>query len=85
MYPTRELNRLAAHKAACRRSLARHRAQCVRATRRVVVPLAALTAIPLGLLLPRSSAPRPRLLAAVLQWGPTARGILRHLRVTPPL
>ena len=101
MYPARELNRLAGRKAVYRRKIGRHRAQCVRAIPAVIAPLAALdrlaawwrrlaplaafAALPLGLLLKRSSAPRPRLLASLLQWGPTALGILRHLRATPPL
>jgi hypothetical protein len=86
MYSDRELNRLAAHKAALRRNLAAHRRQCVTAAARVgqplawadrmlvlwrrFAPIAALAALPLGFLLKRSPATRPRLLGTLLRWAP---------------
>ena len=93
MYPTHELKQLARHKAALQRKITWHRAQCVRASTRLarpldwldrmlahwhrISPLARLAVIPLGLLLKKSSSPQPRLLGALLRWGPTAWNVLR--------
>jgi hypothetical protein len=86
MYPDRELTRLAAYKAALRRDIALHRAQCARVAAQVAQPLEWLdrmlafwrrlsplvrfAAPPLGLLLKRSLPPRLRVLGALLRWGP---------------
>ena len=93
MYPARELSHLVRHKAALRWKIARHRGQCVRAGTRLVQPLAwvdrmlvhwrqfsplvRLAVVPLGLLLKKSAAPRPRLLGALLRWGPTVWNVLQ--------
>ena len=93
MHSDRELNRLAAVKAALRRDIAGHRRLCVTAAARVAQPLAWLdrmlvlwrqlapfapiAAIPLGFLLKRSSAPRPRLLGTLLRWAPAVFGAVR--------
>jgi len=93
MYSDRELNRLAGVKAELRHDIARHRRQCVTAAARVaqplawldkllvlwrqVAPFAPLAAVPLGFLLKRSSAPRPRLLGLLLRWGPVVFGAVR--------
>jgi len=95
MYPHRELSRLAAHKAALRRRIASRRAACGGIATRVlrpvawldgllafgrgVAPFAGLAAIPLGFLLKRSPAPRPRLLGTLLRWGPWVLGAVRGL------
>jgi hypothetical protein len=93
MYPIRELNQLAGRKAALRRHIGRHRAACVRGGSRLVQPLAwldrmmahwrrlsplaRLAVVPLGLLLAKSAAPRPRLLGLLLRWGPIAWNLVR--------
>jgi hypothetical protein len=95
MHSDRELTRLAAHKAALRRSIGRHRAQCVAAAGRALQPLAwvdrmivlwrklspfaQFVAVPLGFLLKRSPAPRPRLLGTLLRWAPMVLGAVRGL------
>ena len=95
MYPDRELTRLAAYKAALRRDIALRRTQCVEAAARVARPLEWLdrmlaywrrlspfvkfAALPLGFLLKRSLAPRPRVLGTLLRWGPPVLGIVRDL------
>jgi hypothetical protein len=95
MHSDRELIRLAAHKAALRHHIGLHRTSCVQAATRVLQPVAWLdrmlgfwrrlspfakfAAVPLGLLLKRSSAPRPRLLGALLRWGPVVLGAVRGL------
>ena len=95
MYTDRELSRLAAVKAALRHDIARHRRQCVTAATRVVQPLAwvdqllalwrrlspfaSLAAIPLGFLLKRSAAPRPRMLGTLLRWAPVVLGAVRGI------
>ena len=100
MYPDRELTRLAAHKAALRRSIARHRNQCAAAARlalepvawldRMIVlwrklsPFAQFVAVPLGFLLKRSSASRPRLLGTLLRWAPLVLGAVRGFAGTRP-
>lgn len=96
MYPHRELNELAAHKAALRSRIASRRATCgllaTRALRplawadtllsfwRSVSPVARLAVIPLGFLLKRSPARRPRLLGTLLRWAPLVLGALRGLK-----
>jgi hypothetical protein len=93
MYPQRELIRLGVHKAALRRRIGRQRIACASAATQVlrpvgwldtaltlwrrVSPLARFAAIPLGLLLKRSVSPRPRLLGALLRWGPVMLGAVR--------
>lgn len=93
MYSDRELTRLSAHKAALRQRIAWHRCQCVTAATRVAQPLAwldrmlvlwrqfapfaSLAAVPLGFLLKRSSAPRPRMLGTLLRWAPVVLGAMR--------
>jgi hypothetical protein len=95
MYPQRELIRLGVHKAALRRRIGRRRADCVSSATRIfrpvawldrllvlwrrVSPFAGLAAIPFGLLLKRSTAPRPRLFGALLRWTPVVWGALRSL------
>ena len=93
MYPQRELAQLAAHKAALRRNIALHRAECVAAAARVarplawldrvvalwrrLSPLAAISLVPLGLLLKRTFGPRLRILASLVKWGPLVFGAVR--------
>jgi len=93
MYAERELKRLATVKAALRWDIARNRQRCVVAARRVaqplawvdrllawgrrVAPFAALAAVPLGFLLRRSPAARPRLLGTLLRWAPVVFGAVR--------
>lgn len=95
MYPQRELIRLEAHKAVLRRHIGRQRTVCASAVTQVLRPVvwidgllslahrlspfAAFAAIPLGLLLKRSTAPRPRLLGRLLRWGPLVLGAVRGL------
>jgi hypothetical protein len=101
MYPARELNRLARHKAALREKITGHRAGCVRAATRLaeplawldrmmahwrlLSPLARLAVVPVGFLLKQSASPRPRLLGTLLHWGPAAWNILQGLRRPAPL
>jgi len=93
MYSDRELTRLSAYKAELRQRIARHRRQCVTAATRLAQPLAwldrmldlwrrfapyaSLAAVPLGFLLKRSPAARPRLLGRLLRWGPVVLGAVR--------
>jgi hypothetical protein len=96
MYPQRELTRLAAHKVALQRDIARHRDHCAAAAARVAQPLgwldrvvacwrrfapfAQIAAVPLGLLLTRKIFSRRKLLDSMVRWGPLAFGALRALR-----
>ena len=95
MYPDRELRRLALHKAAVRRRIARHRAECAAAAVRVTRPLAWLerlltlwrklapfAAVPLGLLVTRSVTRRSKILGTLTRWGPLALGAARWIRST---
>ena len=95
MYPQRELIRLGVHQAALRRRIAHRRVDCVSCASRIlrpvawldgllvlwrrVSPFASLAAIPFGLLLKSSVAPRPRLLGALLRWTPVVWGAVRSL------
>ena len=95
MYPQRELNRLAFHKAALRQRLAGHRAQCVVAAARVaqpihfvdkalaywrqLSPLARLAAVPLGLFAARKVLPRLKWLGLAFRWGPAVFSAVRGL------
>ncbi len=95
MHPDRELSRLAGHKAALQRRIALNRTQCVAAATRATQPLAwldrlvgfwrklspfaQLAAVPLGFLLKRSPATRPRLLGTWLRWSPLVLGAWRGL------
>jgi len=93
MYPQRELNRLAAYKAALRRDIAFRRAQCVVAAAQVTKPLewldravgfwrrlspfTKLAAIPLGFIAKRSLFPKGKILGALVRWAPTIFGVAR--------
>jgi len=95
MYPDGELIRLAAHKAALRGHIRRHRAQCVAAATRVTQPLAwldrvvafwrrlspfaQLAAVPLGLFATRTVFPRRKILGAFVRWGPLVFNAVRGL------
>ena len=93
MYPSEELIRLDVHKAALRRRLARHRAECVAAA--VVVtqplewldravglwrrlsPLALIAAVPLGFLIKRTASPKLKLIGTLMKWAPVVFGAVR--------
>ena len=93
MYPTRELNRLALHKAALRRDIARHRAECADAARELVRPLewvdralswwrkvspvAKLAAVPLGAMVSRMIFKRLKVIGPLVRWGPTIFNLVR--------
>ena len=93
MYSDRELTRLSAYKAVLRQRIGRHRRQCLLAAHHVVQPLAwldrmlvlwrrfapyaPLAVVPLGFLLKRAPAGRPRLLGRLLRWGPVVLGAVR--------
>jgi hypothetical protein len=95
MYPQGELTRLAAYKAALRRDVALHRAQCAEAAARVAQPLAWLdrmlgfwrrlsplvqfAAVPLGFLITRAVFPRLKILGSIVGWGPLVIGVVRSL------
>lgn len=95
MYPSDDLKRLAAHKAACRRKIALRRVRGVRLAARVLEPLAwldrmvahwrrlsplaRLALVPLGAGLIRAAAPRRRLLGTLLRWAPLAFRAVRGL------
>jgi hypothetical protein len=95
MYPQQELTRLAAYKAALRRDVALHRAQCAAAAARVAQPLAWLdrmlafwrrlsplvwfAAVPLGVLVTRTVFPRLKILGSLVRWGPLVFGAVRGL------
>ena len=86
MYSQRELIALAAGKAALRRRIALHRAQCAVAAARVaqplerldrtlalwkwIAPLAPLAAVPLGFLVKRVVFRRLKILRAIVCWSP---------------
>ena len=98
MYPDRELIRLAAHKAALRRSIGFHRIQCVQAAARLAQPLewldrmlafwrrlpsfARVAVVPLGLIVARTVFPRMKILGSLMRWGPLILGAVRGLRST---
>ena len=95
MHPDSDLVRLASHKAALRRSIARHRAQGASALTRLARPIvwldqgvdawrrlspwAKFAAVPLGFLLKRSTARPPRLLGTLLRWAPGVLGAARRI------
>jgi hypothetical protein len=95
MYPQRELNQLAILKAALRRDIALHRAQCTEAAERVVKPLewldrvvafwrrlsplAKLAAVPLGLLAKRTLFSKRKVLGSLFRWGPVIFSVVRLL------
>lgn len=99
MYSHRELIRLGVHKAALRRRIARQRTECavavagvmrpvawldrMRARWRQFAPFAPLAAVPLGILLKRTLAPRAGLLGKLLRWGPVVFGAVRGLARAP--
>ena len=94
MYPTHELNRLAAHKEALQRRIARRRRECVVAAACIVRPIAwldralglwrqlapwiPLAAVPLAFLRPRPAGARP--LGALLRWLPVITGVWRGFK-----
>jgi hypothetical protein len=93
MYPRRELIRLGVHKAALRRRIARHRAECVEAAARVAQPLewldralafwrrvspfAMIAAVPLGFLIKRTGSPRLKMIGSLVKWAPVVFGAVR--------
>lgn len=95
MYPQRELNRLAAHKAVLRRRIGLRREECAvgfagamrplewldRAVVlwRKITPFAQLATIPLTLIFKRTFFPRVKILGTLLHWGPKVFGALRGL------
>jgi hypothetical protein len=96
MYPAEELNRLAWHKAALQRDIARRRRDCAEAASRVVQPLewldravafwrklspfTRLAAVPLGIVLKRTLLPRAKIFGALVRWAPLAFGVFRSMR-----
>lgn len=96
MYSDRELSRLAAHKAALRRRIARRRAECASAAAQVARPLAwvdralalwhrlspftRMAAVPLGILVTRAVGPRLGILGKLARWGPLAFSAWRGFR-----
>ncbi len=95
MYPQRELNQLAFHKAALRRDIARRRAQCVEAMEDVIKPLewldrvvafwrrlspfAKLAAVPLGFLAKKTLFPKGKILGSLFRWAPMIFGVARSV------
>ncbi|MBL9200175.1 MAG: hypothetical protein JNL39_06690 [Opitutaceae bacterium] len=95
MYPQAELTRLAAHKAALRRDIAGHRAQCAAAAARLsqplawidqllsswrkMAPLAQLAAVPLAFLATRTAFPRLKFIAPLVRWAPTVVSVANTL------
>ena len=93
MYPQEELIRLAAYKAALRRTIAVRRGECAAAARqlaqpvawlermlavlRLISPLAAVAAVPLGALVQRTLFPRSKFLGTLLRWGPLVFSAIR--------
>jgi hypothetical protein len=95
VYPHDELTRLAAHKATLRADIARSRAQCAQAAARLAqplewvdrvrafglrwLPLARLTAVPLGFVFQRLLFRRSKLLGPVVRWGPLVAGVIGRI------
>ncbi len=93
MYPQRELNRLAACKAALRMDIAFRRDQCAEAAIAAARPLewldrmlaiwrrlppaALFGAVPLGFLVRRALFPRARIPSLLLRWGVLVFGAVR--------
>lgn len=93
MHPQSELNRLAVHKAALRRTISLHRAECVAAAiqisrpfdwidRAVAVwrkfsPITQLAAIPIVFIAGRTLRPRSKVLRTLLRWAPAVIGAVR--------
>jgi hypothetical protein len=96
MYPSGELNRLAAHKAALHLRIGVRRFECARAAAGVerplawldrvvafwrrISPIAKLAAIPLAVLLKRALLPRAGLFISLLRWTPAIFGAGRAFR-----
>ncbi len=90
-----ELRILGASKAVLLARIAMQRERCAVAFARIARPLSTVdkawvawrqmapfvkwAAVPLGLLLKRSTRPRPRVLGALLRWGPVVVGAARAL------
>ena len=99
MYPQRKLTALAWHKARLRRGIGLRRTACaasfaqiarpfawldrMMALARKLQPFAVMAAVPLGFLLKRSPAVRPRLLGTLLRWGPVLAGAVRGFTRRP--
>ena len=95
MYPQPELIRLAGHKSALRRVIARRRVECATAASRATHPLvwldkaltlwrkfspvAKLAVIPLVAIAGRSLLPRAKFVGSLLRWGPLAVAAIRSL------
>jgi hypothetical protein len=95
MYPQRELNRLAAHKAALQRGIAQRRAQCAESAARMarpfeqldrmlafwrrLSPLVKFAAAPLGFLVARTVFPQRKILGSLLRWSPLVFGAVRGI------
>jgi hypothetical protein len=95
MYPQPQLNRLAAHKVALRRGIARRRAQCAEAAARIaqpvewldrmfslvrrISPLVKFAAVPLGFLAARTFLPRRKILGSLVRWSPLVLGAVRGI------
>lgn len=94
MYPQSELIRLAVHKAALRRTISLHRAECVSAATEIarpfewldraiavwrkISPMTQLIAIPLGIIAGWTGRPRTSILRALLRWAPAIIGAVRN-------
>ncbi len=95
MYPQRELTALARRKARLRHAIGLRRVACASSLAQLARPVAwldqtmalarklepyvFLAAVPLGLLLKRSPAARPRLFGTRLRWVPALVGVARGL------
>lgn len=93
MYWDEELERLALHKAALQRRIARRRSQCAAAASRIarpverldrivaiwrgIPPAVKLGALPLGLLATRLALPRRGFLRKLVRWGPLVFTVAR--------
>jgi hypothetical protein len=95
VYPQEELTRLALHKAALRRAIAGHRADCAEAAARLaqplewvdraaatwrrIAPLARFAALPLTFLLTRSLFSRLKFIGPLVRWAPVVFSAARGL------
>jgi hypothetical protein len=96
MYPQPQLNRLATHKVALRRGIARRRAQCAEAAARIaqpvewldrmlalvrrISPLIKFASVPLGFFAARTVFSRRKILGSLVRWSPLVLGAVRGLR-----
>ncbi|HWA11243.1 MAG TPA: hypothetical protein VG838_17510 [Opitutaceae bacterium] len=95
MYPSPELARLAAHKAALRRDIARCREECAEAAGRVsrplelvdraiglwqrLSPLAKVASLPLIWMVKRAIFRRRKVLRSAFRWGPIIFSLVRGI------